>query len=208
MEKDACRCKKSKYYHNRCGCKSKRCKKKDSDTSSTDSDNSSHRNHSIKIKVDCNRGVNEYAKPKECMKIQETDYKDELLKYLLTNTNNKLAIPHTPTHNNLNIHQNNIKFISGIISPCFDTMYSLQSGYGYTAEYMHTSISDQWIIKIDNNHIINFILIPIQNTFSINAFIDSSSLETSLNFKPRFLNRIVINVKEPLSGFSFFAICN
>ena len=28
MEKDACRCKKSKYYHNKCGCKSKRCKKK------------------------------------------------------------------------------------------------------------------------------------------------------------------------------------
>jgi hypothetical protein len=207
MEKDACRCKKGKYYHNKCRCKSKRCKKH-SDTSSTDSDNSSYRNHSIKINVDCNRGVDEYAKPKECMKIQEPDFKDELLKYLLTNTNNKLANLNTLTQNNLNLHQNNIKFISGIISPCFDTMYSMQSGCGYTAEYIHTSISDQWIIKIDNNHIINFILIPIQNTFSINAFIDNSSLETSPNFKPRFLNRIVINVKEPLSGFSFLAICN
>lgn len=207
MEKEVCKCKKCKYLHNKCKCKSKRHKKNYSDTSSTDSNNSSHRNQSIKIKVDCNRGVEDTLKPKQCMKIQEPDYKDEFLKYLLTNTNNKLANAHIPAQYN-NLHQNNIKFISGIISPCFDTMYSLQTGCGYTAEYIHTSTSDQWIIKIDNSNIINFILIPINNTFTNNAFIDGSSIETSLNFKTKFLNRIVINVKEPLIAFSFIALCN
>ena len=203
MEKDVCKCKKCKDYHTKCRCKSKKHKKIDSDTSSSDSNNSSHRNQSIKIKVDCNRGVDESIKPKQCMKIQETDYKDEFLKYLLTNRQTTVN-----QQVNTNSYQQNLKFISGIIYPCFDNIYSHQSGCGYTAEYIHTSTNDQWIIKIEHNHVLNFSISPINNTFVYNAIIDSSSIETSSNFKPRFLNRIIINVKEPLFGFSFFALCN
>lgn len=215
MEKNVCKCKNCKHYYNKCRCKSKRCKKKYSDTynskssssNSSNSSNSSHRNQSIKIKVDCNRGIDETVKPKQCIKFQETDYKDEFLKYLLTNKQTNI----NPSINN-NLYQNNIKFISGVISPCFDNAYSHQTGCGYTAEFLHTSTSDQWIIKIEHNHVINFILSPIHNpnhnSNHYNAFIDSTSIEISANLKPRFLNRIVINVKEPLVGFSFLALCN
>lgn len=210
MEKDPCTCKKCKYYHNKCRCKSKQHKNKhynssSSESSSSNSNKSLPRNQSIKIKVDCNRGLDDNIKPKQYIKSQELDYKDEFLKYLLTNTNTntKFGI----VQSNTQFNQNNIKFISGIISPCFHNIQLQQTGCGYNAEFIHTSTNDQWIIIIEHSNIINFIVSEINNTSSNNVFIDSSSLETSINCKPRFLNRIVINVKEPLIGFSFIALC-
>jgi hypothetical protein len=215
MERDPCACKKCKYYHYKCRCKSKRHKKKlvyestSSQTSNSDSNKSLHRNQSIKIKVDCNRGLDDTIKPKQYIKSQELDYKDEFLKYLLTNsnTNTNTSAKLGTQQQNTQFNQNNIKFISGIISPCFDNINLQQIGCGYTAEFIHTSTNDQWIIKIEHCHIINFIVSEINNIFSNNVVIDSSSLETSINRKPRFLNRIVINVKEPLIAFSFIVLC-
>jgi hypothetical protein len=210
MEKDPSTCKKCKYYHYKCRCKSKRHKNKhynssSSQSSSGKSNKSLPRNQSIKIKVDCNRGLDETIKPKQYIKSQELDYKDEFLKYLLTNTNTNIKFG--TLQSNTQFNQNNIKFISGIISPCFDNNDLQQTGCGYTAEFIHTSTNDQWIIKIQHSNIINFIVSEINNIPNNNLVIDSSSLETSINSKPRFLNRIVINVKERLIGFSFIALC-
>jgi len=200
MENKTCTCKKSKDYYTKSKCKSNRHKKSYiSHNSSDSSTDNSHRKQSIKINVDCNRGGDDMIKPKQCIKNQDNEYKDELLKYLISN---KYAPPPQS-----NVYQNNIKFISGIISPCLDNAHH-QTGQGYTADFIHTSTNNHWIIKIECNHIINFILTNINNTVSNNAVIDNSSIETSANFQPRFTNRIIINITEPIYGFTFLALCN
>jgi len=203
MENKCCECKKCKYYYNKSKCKrdklNKHTKSINYDSSSDSSSDSSMRKQSIKIKVDCNRGGEDTIKPKQCIKNQENDYKDELLKYLISNKE-KTIQP--------NLYQNNIKFISGIICPCLDNSHHHQIGHGYIADFIHTDINDQWIIKFEYSNIFTFILTDINNAVCNSAVIDNSSIETSTNFKPRFTNRVIINIKEPMYGFTFLALCN
>ena len=206
MENQCCECKKCKHYYSKSKCKRNKLNKhkksnnyhSNSDSSSDSSDNTM-RKQSIKIKVDCNRGGEDTIKPKQCIKNEENDYKDDLLKYLISNKQQQIQP---------NLYQNNIKFISGIICPCLDNSHHHQTGNGYTADFIHTTQNDQWIIKFEYNNILTFILTDINNIVCNSAVIDNSSIETSTNFKPRFTNRIIINIKEPMYGFTFLALCN
>ena len=128
MENQCCECKKCKHYYSKSKCKrnklNKHKKSNNYHSSSDSSSDNSMRKQSIKIKVDCNRGGEDTIKPKQCIKNQENDYKDDLLKYLISNKQQQIQP---------NLYQNNIK--------CFT-------------------------------------------------------------------NRIIINIKEPMCGFTFLALCN
>ena len=64
------------------------------------------RKQSIKIKVDCNRGGEDTIKPKQCIKNEENDYKDDLLKYLISNKQQQIQP---------NLYQNNINLLFNTI---------------------------------------------------------------------------------------------
>jgi hypothetical protein len=188
MENGICRCEKCRHHYVK---HNKRYHKKRS--YSSNSSNDSKRKQSIKINVDCNRGGEEAINHSHCSKVLQHDYKEDLLKYLIYN---KPSI-------------SNNKYINGIIISSFDIPKSKQFGTGYIAVYINKSSEEQqWIISIDCNKILHFTLTPINNKICNNATVDDNSIELHNGVKPYFKNPIIINVKEPLYGFGFSALCN
>jgi hypothetical protein len=216
--------------HHRKHCSCGRCRRRSKHYYTSDSCSDDDRHQSIKINVDCNRGgsdgVNnvEYGCPsvyqhRNERQLRQDDYKTELLKYFICNNNRACGCnanhhqQHPPVINKpQSIFPNgkNYTIVPGLISPCGGDPPLKQTGYGYTAEYTNVNSIDQWIITFDYNCVINFQLSTINGGNGVGATIDTSSVEqstgTTTDLRARFKNRIVVNVKNVMYGFSFLAI--
>ena len=101
-----------------------------------------------------------------------------------------------------------IMYITGIISPCDGSQPTTQSGNNYTASHFVDNGVNKWQFSFNQpNPIVNMLVSAINGTSNNSVQVDSNCVVKANGNTAAYIQQpVVVSIKPPLEGFSFFAI--